>query len=171
MTEFISSDTNVWIDFDAINTIELPFKLPCTYIMFHEAVDNEVRSPGGLREKLLAAGLVAVEITGEEFWLAETYADRYAQISNYDAIALSIARTRNISLMAGDRHLRKAAQEEGVTVIGTIGVLDRLLAEGRINQTEYRRSIHALLAVNGGVVRLPESELKKRLKPEAQENP
>ena len=32
MAGFISSDTNVWIDFEAIDAIELPFRLPCTYL-------------------------------------------------------------------------------------------------------------------------------------------
>ena len=41
-----------------------------------------------LREKLLAAGLVAVDITAEEFWLADGYTDRYAALSAYDAAAL-----------------------------------------------------------------------------------
>lgn len=163
MTELISSDTNVWIDFDAISAVELPFRLPCTYLMWSEAVDDEVKSPGGLRERLLAEGLVAVEITGDEFWLADGYGEHYSGISAYDAVALAIAKSRGIVLMTGDRRLRKAAEEEGVTVTGTIGVLDRLLAEGLIDEEEYRDYISKLLKTNGGVVRLPEDELRKRL--------
>ena len=39
---FISSDTNVWIDFMTIGKLELPFRLPYTYLMYYEAVENEL---------------------------------------------------------------------------------------------------------------------------------
>lgn len=102
MAEFISSDTNVWIDFEAVDAIEMPFRLSCTYLMWAEAVENEVRSPAGLRERLLASGLVSVQVTAEEFWLADEYTERYSGISTYDAVALAIAKRREILLMTGD---------------------------------------------------------------------
>ena len=40
--EFISSDTNVWIDFCTIDKFYLPFKLPYTYIMNNEAIEDEL---------------------------------------------------------------------------------------------------------------------------------
>lgn len=40
----------------------------------------------------------------------------------------SIAKARNIALMTGDARLRKAAQAENVSAIGTIGVLDGLVS-------------------------------------------
>lgn len=163
MAEYISSDTNVWIDFHAIGAVHLPFKLSCTYLMWETAIDDEIRSPGGLREELVSDGLVPVEITEDEFWLADGYADRYAGISSYDAAALAIAKSRGIALMTGDRRLRSAAANEGVEVTGTIGVLDRLRDEGAVDECEFRAHIAALLAANGGVVRLPENELLRRL--------
>lgn len=131
--------------------------------MWETAIDDEVRSPGGLREKIVSDGLVPVEITDDEYWLTDSYADRYAGISAYDAAALAIAKTRGIALMTGDRRLRRAAADEGVEVTGTIGVLDRLRDEGVVDECEFRAHIAALLAANGGVVRLPENELLKRL--------
>lgn len=41
-------------------------------------------------------------------------------------LALAIAKCRRIILLTGDWALRKAAKEEGVSVMGTIGILDRL---------------------------------------------
>ena len=38
--EYISSDTNVWIDFQEIGKLELPFRLPYVYLMNDEAVMN-----------------------------------------------------------------------------------------------------------------------------------
>ena len=46
-------------------------------------------------------------------------------------------------------NLRRAAAEEGVDVTGTIGVLDRLLAEGLADEGEYRACIAALLEAIG----------------------
>ena len=50
--EFISSDTNVWIDFAIIDRLSLPFKLPYIYLMDEDAVSNELLQPEGLGEKL-----------------------------------------------------------------------------------------------------------------------
>lgn len=36
--EFVSSDTNVWIDFQVIARLQLPFLLPYTYIMYTESM-------------------------------------------------------------------------------------------------------------------------------------
>lgn len=163
MTEYISSDTNVWIDFSAIYATDLPFRLPVTFVMWGDAVEDEICSPAGLKDSLLKAGLVAVKLTADEFFLASDYGDRYPGLSGYDSVALSIAKCRGITLMTGDMRLRKAAMKEGVTVTGAIGVIDRLLAEGLMGEGEYRGIVQRLLDVNGGVVRLPEDELRKRL--------
>lgn len=56
--EYISSDTNVWLDFVTIERLELPFKLPYIYLMNEDAVHNELLSPPELSEDLLALGLV-----------------------------------------------------------------------------------------------------------------
>lgn len=55
--EFVSSDTNVWIDFQVIARLQLPFLLPYTYIMYTESINSELLSPSGFREDLLEAGL------------------------------------------------------------------------------------------------------------------
>ena len=132
----ISSDTNVWIDFSTINRLELPFRLPYTYIMNKDAVADELLSPPGLGAALIAQGLVPVEITIEEFVLAEQYGMAYLRLSAYDRIALAIAKERGITLLTGDGALRKAARQEGVPVIGTLGILDQLWQSAAIDTEE-----------------------------------
>lgn len=124
--EYISSDTSVWIDFSAIDRIELPFRLPYTYIMNSDAINDELLSPVHLRGELLRCGLISVELTLEEFDLAEEFGPRYPNLSIYDRIALAIAKVRKIILLTGDGALRKAAKCENVGIWGTIGVLDQL---------------------------------------------
>ncbi len=165
--EFISSDTNVWIDFAVIESIELPFRLPVTYIMSKYAVEEEVLTPKGLSSELLSYGLKPVEITTEEFILANSYGSTYIKLSQYDRIALAIAKNREIELMTGDKALRNAAKNEGVKVIGTLGILDRLYDQGLISSDEYKNCLNGLLLNNGSKVRLPKEEISKRLKLES----
>lgn len=164
--EYISSDTNVWLDFAIINKLEIPFKLPYTYIMNIDAVENELLSPKDIRENLIGLGLQAVELSEEEFYLAEEYNKKYVKPSIYDCVALAIAKIRGITLMTGDGPLRKAAEQENVAVIGTIGILDRLLNGRFIGKHEYIECMKELKKYNGSKVRLPEKELMKRIERE-----
>ena len=161
--EFISSDTNVWIDFAIIDALELPFRLSYTYIMNKDAVEDELLSPPGLGAQLISYGLVPVELMSEEFFLAEEYGPRYKTLSVYDRIALAIAKNREITLLTGDGALRKAAGRENVPVVGTIGILDRLCDENRITLSEYEMCLRTLSVNNGSSVRLPQGEIQLRL--------
>lgn len=163
MMEYISSDTNVWIDFELIGKLELPFKLPYIYLMNNDAVHDELLSPLNLGKRLVMLGLVETELTEEEFFLADKYMERFRRLSTFDCVALAIAKYRNIVLLTGDMPLRKAAKEESVTVMGTIGILDQLYEENRIDAIEYLQCLKTLQKYNGGRVRLPEKELEKRI--------
>lgn len=112
---------------------------------------------------MLEAGLVGVDITIEEFSLADSWENIYPKLSIQDRIALAIAKQRNIVLLPGDMALRKAATKEGVSIMGTLGVLGRLYEGSYITSDEYEYCLSGFLRQNGGVVRLPNSELKKRL--------
>ena len=70
--DYISSDTNVWIDFSAIRRTELPFRLPFTYIMSELAIEDELITPPGIGQELVSLGLMPVKITMEEFAFAES---------------------------------------------------------------------------------------------------
>lgn len=63
--------------------------------------------------------------------------------------------------MTGDELLRKAAEQEDVPVIDTIGILDRLYEREYIEKKEYLDCLMELLKNNGEKVRLPEKELLK----------
>ncbi len=85
---------------------------------------------------------------------------------------LAVTKTRGITLLTGDGSLRKAAAAEGVEVMlippegrgGTIGILDRLYDGNYIDEEEFHHCIGELMEHNGGKVRLPVAELKKRMK-------
>ncbi|MCR5772154.1 MAG: PIN domain-containing protein [Butyrivibrio sp.] len=159
--KYISSDTNIWLDFETISRTDLPFRLPCTYVMYREALSEEVISPPDLMEDLKKKGLEAVELTTEEFFYAAECVAKYVKISKYDSTALAIAKHRGIPLLTGDNALRKAAVKEGVKVIGTIGILDKLYEGDHITASEYKYCLEQLLEHKER--RLPAEEMKKRL--------
>ena len=161
--QYISSDTNVWIDFFSISRLELPFRLPYTYIMYEGTVKNELIKPRDMGSRLIELGLESVDINAEEFIMAEQFNAKYANPSGHDCIALAIAKNRGLVLLTGDSSLRKAAEKEGVKVMGTIGILDQLYGNDAITVKEYRECLTKLTELNGGVVRLPWAVLKERL--------
>ena len=161
--EYISSDTNIWIDYMVINKLELPFRLSITYLMNKDAIDDELLSPEGLRKNLLSLGLKPTELSEEEFYYGMTIAESHPRLSEYDCSALAIAKYRDLVLLTGDAALRKVALGEGVSVMGTIGILDRLYDEKKIQSSEYRECLLLFIKVNGQEVRLPIIELQNRL--------
>ncbi len=161
--KYISSDTNVWIDFLTINRLDWPFKLPYTYLMDEDAIDDEFLNPPSVGVRLVELGLIKTSLSDEEFLLAEEFNAKFLKLSRYDCIALAIAKVRKIELLTGDRALRAAAVVEGVNVIGTIGILDRLIEGKYITQDELDHCICDLIKHNGNEVRLPNEELLKRV--------
>lgn len=159
--EFISSDTNIWIDFNCIQRLRLPFLLPYTYIMYYEQIEKELQSVN--KDELIANGLQSVDITIDEFFLAEEYANKYLSLSKWDRISLAIAKIRNIKLLTGDMSLRKAATKENIQVVGTIGIIDQVYTQELINEQEYIYCLEELIRQNGRVIRLPRLELERRL--------
>lgn len=162
--EYISSDTNIWIDFSAVNALDLPFRLDCTYLMSSDALEDEWLSPKGRGNELLELGLKAVQITTEEFYYAAEVRLRNPKLSTYDVFALAIAKYRNIVLLTGDGRLRKTAMSEGVTVRGTIWIFDELLSNRKISEDEYKQYMQELKRLNGKEIRLPEAEIDKRIR-------
>lgn len=161
--KLISSDTNVWVDFATIDRLALPFKLPYVYLMDEEAISNELLQPEGLSESLTKLGLQAVELTEEEYYLAEELNQKYRKPSTYDCIALAIAKCRGIVLLTGDGALRQAAISEGVEVMGSIKILDLLHDYNLIDIPEYLFCLEEFKRLNGGKIRLPFSALQERI--------
>ena len=161
--QYISSDTNVWIDFVSIEKTELPFLLPYTYLMFSEAIEEELVYPNGIADKLLGCGLKKTELSDEEYELAGKYAEQHPQLSKFDCIALAIAKVRNILLLTGEKRLRETAKVEKVPVKGTLAILDELRDGEHIADEIYADCIKLLInAASTGIVRLPKEELCKR---------
>ncbi len=161
--EYISSDTNVWIDFSVIDEIQLPFLLPITYIMARDAVEDEILSPPDLHRRLVSNGLVPVDLDDAELRLVEEYGKKYIRLSVYDRMALAIAKNRVLTLLTGDKALRVSAGLEDVPVIGTIKILDMLVEQSIITTNTYINCLNKLSKCNGKSIRLPKAEIESRI--------
>ena len=163
--QFISSDTSVWIDFSEIGYVQAPFLLKdqFTFMMAGDSIDAEILDPPKLREDLLRYGLQRTEIEEEEYRLALSYGETYHQLSFYDAIALAIAKKRDIVLLTADGPLRKAAIKEKVEVHGTLWIVDELRELSCVGIEDYRDILTELKRQCGKKVRLPLEEVNKRL--------
>ena len=159
--EYISSDANIWLDFNTISRIDIPFRLRCTYLMYKEALRKEIINPPELLPELQERGLVGVELNIEEFYYADELSQKYKKLSGYDRTALAIAKYRKIPLLTGDEALRKAAKKEKVQVFGTIGLIDKLYDEALIDDAEFLYCLESFL--DHKERRLPVEELQKRI--------
>lgn len=160
---FISSDTNIWIDFYEVQHLALPFRLNHEFYLSRNAYAEELLKSEELRDNLITLGLKLAEITDDEFSQATVYEEMYRRLSMHDAIALAIAKSRNWILLTGDRHLREAADKELVECHGIIWIYDELKESKKLTEDEYRLAIGDLIkAVENGRCRLPKNELEKR---------
>lgn len=76
---------------------------------------------------------------------------------------MAIAKRREITLLTGDGALRRAAANEKVNVMGTLGILDRLLENQHIDSSKYIHCLSDLALFNGSKIRLPTHEINIRL--------
>lgn len=160
---FISSDTNVWIDFHEIGHLDHPFRLNFEYYISRDTFQDEFLKSELMRNDLMNFGLHLADVTDDEFVEAVVFQERYQALSIYDTFALAIAKTRKWMLLTGDMPLRRAADMEGVEVHGAIWIYDQLKAQGKMTEDEYDDVISELIeAVKNGRCRLPIVELYRR---------
>ncbi len=160
---FISSDSNIWFDFNSPDRLEHPFRLGYEFYISQAAFDDELVEPVSLRTALLDRGLRLAEVQDDELQTAMSYVLTYSQLSIYDAFALAIAKHRHWILLTGDGPLTKAAKKEKVECHGTIWVYDQLVAAGKITPDENKKAMDGLIQlVLEGKRRLPLEELRKR---------
>ena len=161
---FITSDTNIWIDFYEIGRVKHPFLLGYKYYMCRASFEDELIKSKELREELLQNGLFLADITEEEFNLAQDYNREFRKLSVYDSIALALAKKRSLTLLTGDKPLRTAAERVGVECHGILWIYDQLFQFEKISRSDYHEAMTALIsAVEDGRCRLPLTDLLARM--------
>lgn len=116
-----------------------------------------------LRERhshLLQAGLKVKSLNSESVKKTQTLIQQYPRPSVMDHSALALALQERCPLLTGDKDLRVAAKKEGVDVHGTIWIIEELLSQKIIQQSQAKDSFGAM-KVKGG--RLPWGDVEKLL--------
>jgi predicted nucleic acid-binding protein len=150
-------DTNIFIDFEEGELIPELFQISDTIGVPDLLFEKELR---GLPEDLVGHGLQVLELSSESVQRVVELREKHSQPGTTDLTAVSLAEQECCCLLTGDKFLRKAAEEEGVEVHGTLWVCERLVDEGvitvRVLCDAYRK-----MKANGR--RLPWTETKKQL--------
>jgi hypothetical protein len=104
-------DTSVLIDLHMGGLLRPVFQLPL-FLMAPDVLIAELQEPGG--DLLLDYGLTRIELSGDDVGEVYRLANLYRGPSVNDLFALVAAKTMGAFLLTGDRHLREAAEREGV---------------------------------------------------------
>ncbi len=109
----------------------------------------------------IGANLRVEIVTVQEIEAFRTEAGLRATLSDADAsVGVLARRYPNAVVLTDDLPLRKALERQGVTVVGSIGVLFRAYAEGLLNKSALKQAIEQLFT--GSSLYLSEG-LKRRV--------
>ena len=133
------TDANVWISLiDHGGLLVEVFCLP-----FRWKTTNFIVSELGLTlgPIVIAKGLEEIDLPGDEILQVEALSAQYLGLSVADISALVVAKNRGLTLLTGDRSLRKVAESESVPVHGTIWILNQIVLYGIITPDRADKSL------------------------------
>jgi len=135
MQLLLVSDANVPIDIEHGNLTASMFALKIIFAVPDVLFEKELKAR---HSHLLDFGLKIKSLSNEAVDKVLEFAAKYRQPSRIDLFALSFALAENCPLLTGDKNLRKAADQEGVKVHGTIWLVSEMLREKIIQPTAAR---------------------------------
>mgnify|MGYP001615927311 FL=1 len=156
--KLLISDANIFIDMEAGGLVEAMFSLPETFVVPDILFREELAE---YNPELPGLGLQVMSLTEER--VAESMRLRlvHKHPSQNDLFALALAKQESCPLLTGDRRLRKAAEQEGVELKGTLWLVERMVEEAII-------SVEGAAEAYEGMRRekrwLPWAEVTKQLK-------
>ena len=114
------ADTNILLDLMKIRLLEEFFAGKHEVCIEISVFEDELISPSGIQKVLLTCGLQCIDMTNDEFILAQKTKRDKPKLSFYDCVAYAVAKIRGWTLLTGDRRLRKHAEENRVVVHGLL---------------------------------------------------
>jgi len=151
-------DANILIDLHVGGLLTELFRLPLALVA-PDVIIGELYEPDG--EELKRRGLHSRELSGEQVLEVAGLAAQHRDVSSNDLFALVLARAMKATLLSGDRRLRRIARGEGMSVHGTLWVLDELVRWEVIDPSQAAAGLQQMLARGS---RLPEVECRRRLR-------
>ena len=161
--EIIVNDTNIFIDLHSIGLLSqfclLPYEIRTVDFVMAEIVDKRQRED---MERLLGEGKIKVEsFTPEELMEIVDEHDAVSDnISIPDCSVCYYARKHDITLITGDRRLRRYAEAQNLRVRGILFVFDELVSRSVVSPEVAADKLTELYSIN---VRLPKSEIQWRI--------
>lgn len=151
------SDANILIDIEDGNLTPVIFRLPYEIAVPDILFELELRKR---HSHLIEAGLKVKSLSAESIKRTESLNFKYSRPSLMDHSALALAMQEKCPLLTGDKDLRAAAKSEGVEVHGTVWIIEELLKQKLIQQTQAKGSFDVMKAKGS---RLPWGEVEKML--------
>ena len=155
--QLLVSDANVPIDIEHGSLTAPMFSLKIVFTVPDVLFEKELKNR---HSHLLDFGLRIKSLSEDAVDKAIEFAGKYRQPSRIDLFALSLALHEKCPLLTGDKNLRKAADQEGVQVHGTIWLVGEMLREKIIHPTVAHIAFQKMK--NAGS-RLPWDEVDKLL--------
>jgi predicted nucleic acid-binding protein len=157
MSKIYVSDTNIWIDFEKANLLNEVFKLPfqfcCTDFVAAEISTITCQS-------LLKLGLIIETMDANDIKHLHTLMASHNNSSLADVSCYFLAQNNGLPLLTGDGKLRKRASKEGLTVRGSIWLLDLLIQHKIISEEAAATSLDTMRQQGA---RLPNIECQSRI--------
>jgi predicted nucleic acid-binding protein len=157
MSKVYISDTNIWIDFENAGLLDeifkLPFKFCCTDFVVSEI--NKIT-----HQSLLELGLLVETIDANNIPDLFTLMASHNNSSLADVSCYFLAQHTGLPLLTGDGKLRKKAMSDGLTVYGSLWLLDLLVSHKIISKEKAAKSLEAMLEQRA---RFPHSECQIRI--------
>lgn len=137
-------DANIFMDFDSAGLtfefLKLPYLFVTSDIVIFELEDHP---PGTLVES--HGGVLIRDVPGKHQRRVVELRSQYPKNSIGDLSSLVLAELRNGVLVTGDGNLRKAAEEQGITVRGSLWLLDRMVEENLLDPIAAARALDQML--------------------------
>jgi len=135
--QLLISDANILIDMEDGQLLEKMFTLPYQFRIPDALFFDELEA---MHPDMLALGLQLGSLNAASVQQVMRLVVKYPQPSRYDCMALALAKQDQCPLLTGDRHLKRAAEKEGVLVQGTLWIVEQLLTHGIVTVAEARQS-------------------------------
>ncbi len=150
-------DTSVIIDLHTGQILNPFFALLYRFVT-PDAIIAELLEPEGAL--LIEFGLQSEELSSVQILEVMRFRATYRHPSVNDLFALVLAKGLTAPLLTNDKNLRKAAEQEGIVVHGTLWILDEMI---RLVITSKKQVADALMMMRENGSRLLQDECDKRL--------
>jgi hypothetical protein len=151
------SDANIFIDLEVSGLTRQLFLLPHEIVVPDTLYDQELK----LRHaQLLELGLQLRVLSGAQVAEVFDLQAKYPAPSLNDLFALVLAKSLQCPLATGDARLRQAAAGEGLELLGSLTLLEQMIAEELITLDDLRRAYRQMRDSNR---RLPWGDVETQL--------